>query len=227
MEILTKIPFRINIDGLLPALHVEKGSDDEKDLRALAGKIEPLIKPKAVYEASYIQSREDDKIKTGNTTFESRMLRVNLEKVERVFPYIATCGNELEKDAQAPGDLIKQYWIDNIKNAALNAAREFLVNYLKNKYAVGKLSSMNPGAGTENLWPIEQQKQLFAIFGNVEELIGVKLTESYLMVPNKTVSGIYYPAEVTFETCQLCPRENCVGRKAPYNEKVLKSYGSR
>ncbi|MBC8461851.1 MAG: hypothetical protein H8D67_28105 [Deltaproteobacteria bacterium] len=37
---------------------------------------------------------------------------------------------------------------------------------------------------------IEQQKELFSIFGNVEDLIGVKLTDSYLMIPNKSVSRL-------------------------------------
>ena len=37
--------------------------------------------------------------------------------------------------------------------------------------------------------------------------IGVTLTDTFLMLPNKTVSGIFYPTEVDFVTCQLCHRD--------------------
>jgi hypothetical protein len=74
---------------------------------------------------------------------------------------------------------------------------------------------MNPGS-LQN-WPITQQNELFSIFRNVEALIGVRLTQSCLMIPLKSVSGIYFPTQIKFESCQLCPREKCEGRRALYN----------
>jgi hypothetical protein len=75
---------------------------------------------------------------------------------------------------------------------------------------------MNPGSLAE--WPIGEQKLLFGLLGKVEELIGVQLTDSFLMLPIKTVSGIRFPKEGTYENCQLCPRQKCPGRKARYDE---------
>ena len=46
-----------------------------------------------------------------------------------------------------------------------------------------------------------------------------------LMLPRKSVSGIYFPSEVSFFSCQLCPRDRCDGRKAPYDETLAKQYG--
>jgi predicted transcriptional regulator len=37
------------------------------------------------------------------------------------------------------------------------------------------------------------------------------------MVPSKSVSGILFPTEQTFASCQLCPREGCPSRQAPYD----------
>jgi len=74
-------------------------------------------------------------------------------------------------------------------------------------------------------WPIEQQKPLFELFGDVQATIGVKLTDSLLMLPAKSVSGIYFPTETSFFSCQLCPRERCDSRKAKYNEKKAKEFG--
>ena len=48
-------------------------------------------------------------------------------------------------------------------------------------------------------------------------IIGVHLTESCMMVPTKTVSGLRFHLEESFESCMLCPRPDCPSRKAPYD----------
>lgn len=82
---------------------------------------------------------------------------------------------------------------------------------------------MSPGSLAD--WPIEEERPLFSILKGVEVSIGVKLTENLLMIPRKSVSGIYFPTEVTFYSCQLCPRQPCEGRKAQYNEDMAREYG--
>ncbi len=223
MEILNDIAFQLDMDTLLARLRVDKESQDAKDIQHLIERVAPLVKPKAVYEVSYIQYKGYDTVNVGRVTFTSRVLRVNLDKVERVFPYIATCGRELEKIVTATDDFMRRFWLDTVKDMALEASRKYLGNYLKRRYAVGQMSSMSPGAGSKDLWPIEQQKQLFSIFGNVEDLIGVRLTDSFLMIPNKSVSGIYFPTEIRFESCQLCPRKECLARRAPYDKNLLEA----
>ncbi|MBL7126991.1 MAG: hypothetical protein ISS58_07330 [Dehalococcoidales bacterium] len=83
---------------------------------------------------------------------------------------------------------------------------------------------MAPGSGAADVWPITQQKELFSIFGNVEDLIGVRLTDKYLMIPIKSVSGIFFQTKTTFITCQLCPREACIGRRAEYDLGLVGKY---
>jgi hypothetical protein len=82
---------------------------------------------------------------------------------------------------------------------------------------------MSPGSLPN--WPITEQKPLFSLIGKTEELVGVRLTDSMLMLPRKSISGIVFPTEVTFSSCQLCPRERCEGRKAPYDEALKEKYG--
>jgi hypothetical protein len=48
----------------------------------------------------------------------------------------------------------------------------------------------------------------------------VTLTDSFLMVPTKSVSGIVFPTEVSFESCRLCPRSDCPGRRAKYDPNL-------
>ena len=61
---------------------------------------------------------------------------------------------------------------------------------------------MNPGSLAD--WPLREQRPLFGLLGNVRAAIGVTLTPSLLMTPTKSVSGILFPSEETFASCQLC-----------------------
>ncbi|MCK4419605.1 vitamin B12 dependent methionine synthase [Candidatus Aerophobetes bacterium] len=224
MEVLNDIVFQVDMDTLLARLHIDKKSEDAKDIQHLLQSAASICKPKTIYEVSYIQDKGHNTVNIGGVIFTSRVLRVNLDKVERVFLYVATCGRELDEIVATTDDFMKQFWLDTIKEMALGSSIKYLDDYLKRRYALGQMSKMNPGSGAQDLWPIEEQKQLFSIFGNVKDLIGVELTDSFLMVPNKSVSGIYFPTEIRFESCQLCPREVCPGRKAPYDKNLLETY---
>ena len=226
MEILKNIPFELDFDKLLSKLSLEKDSEYTKEVESLVDSVTPVITPKAIYEVAYIQEKGEDTVNIDGVEFTSHVLRVNLDEVERVFPYIATCGKELDEVEISSDDFLARYWLDAIKEMALRKSMVYLYGYLKDQYALGKTSSMSPGSAAAEVWPIGQQKHLFSIFGDVEKMIGVKLTESCLMIPNKSVSGVILPTEVSFRSCQLCPREGCPGRSAPYDEDLLKKrYG--
>jgi hypothetical protein len=153
----------------------------------------------------------------GRARFVSKVLRANLDEAGRVFPYVATCGQELDAIPIESDDIFGQFCRDTLKEMALHAAMSHLVTHLKEAYSLETLASMNPGSGDINVWPIEQQRELFAFFGDVPESIGVVLTDSCLMVPNKSVSGLFYPSEDGFQSCQLCHREKCPNRRAPFD----------
>jgi len=85
------------------------------------------------------------------------------------------------------------------------------------------MSYMSPGSLKD--WAIEEQRPLFSILGDVEVSIDVRLNENLVMIPNKSLSGIYFPTEIPFYSCQLCPRKDCPARKASYDEKLAREYG--
>jgi hypothetical protein len=214
---LDAIPFDPDPAGLMEQLRLAPGTPEAAEFRALLGLLRPAARPRALYAAAYIDGRDEGSVTIGGVAYRSRVLAGNLEGLHRVFPYIATCGPELDEAADPGGDCLVQFWIDAVKTEALLAARAFLVDHLTRTFATGSLSSMNPGSGEVDLWPIEEQRLLFGYFGDTEALSGVRLTPSCLMVPNKTVSGIFFPREVTFTSCSLCRRENCVGRLAAFD----------
>lgn len=218
MEVLANIPIELKLEELLRRLRVEPDSPDADALAGLAERVREVGNPKAVVDMCYVESRANNTVEFGGVEFTSRVLAVNLERAHRVFPYIATCGRELDEIAGVEGDPIEGYWLDEMRIIALGAASAAVREHIEKEYRPGKMSSMSPGSLED--WPITQQEQLFAVFGDVEEKIGVRLTDSFLMVPMKSVSGLHFPTETSFESCQLCPRASCPGRRAPYDERL-------
>lgn len=222
MPILDNINVTISPDQLRKRLHIEKeqGLDEIQSLVEVALK---LINPRALYDVRYIDEKLDDAVVIDGRRFNSQVLRKNLDRVERVFLFVITIGAELGEQQAASTDILESYYLDIIGNIALDSARRHLKRHLKSTFAVEKMSSMAPGSLTD--WPVEQQAPLFDILGDVEAAIGVKLNDSLLMLPAKSISGIYFPTEVSFFSCQLCPRERCESRKAKYDPKLAKEYG--
>jgi len=220
LEVLDSIPVELDFLEVMKGLRQRKAM--EACVRELLDIVRPVVNPKAVYKVAYIDSRDGDSVCIDGVTFASHVLKVNLDKVERVFPYVATCGREVDEIAVPPDDIMKSYCLEMIKRRVVGTARSYLEDYLRRTYALGQMSRMSPGSLAD--WPITQQKELFSILGDVEALIGVRLTESFLMVPTKSVSGIFFPTEVKFESCQLCPRAVCEARRAPYDPQLAKKY---
>ena len=222
MEVLENIPTEINLTKVRSILHIERKGDWSR-ARKLVDTVFALAEPRGVYQTAFLEAKLKDSVKLAGVALTSAVLRKNLDPVERVFPYVVTLGPRVEAEIRATNGILSQFYLDMIANIALEAARNFLQNQLRSRYALEGLSSMAPGSLRD--WPIVEQKPLFSIIGDVEAAIGVRLTDAYLMIPNKSLSGIIFPTAVPFYSCQLCPREKCVGRKAGYNEKRAREFG--
>ncbi len=225
MEVFNSIPVDLEPSKVSKFIHMRSGNQQvERMVQELVEVTCSIAKPKVVYRVSYVDDKDGDTVTIDSVRFTGRLLRINLDQVERVFPYIATCGTELGEIAIPSNDVMKSFCFEEIKIIVLRSAVNYLSNHLAEHYALGKMSRMSPGSGPLESWPIAQQKELFSLFGGVEELIGVRLTKSCVMFPLKSVSGIYFPTEIKFESCQLCPREKCIGRRVSYDPELAKKY---
>ena len=223
MEILTEIAPALDSSTLLERVHLPRDSEDATAFLTWVDRARDVARPKVLYTEAFVEARGDDTIQIADVTFTSRMLRRKLDMVERVFPYVATCGHELDDVALPAGDVLVQYWWDVIKSEVLSAARTDLLAHLTARFRLGQTARMSPGSGDADVWPIEQQRLLFALLGGVTPFIGVILTGSCLMIPNKTVSGLLFPTERDFRTCQVCHRDACPNRSAPFDAAVWQS----
>jgi len=222
MELLDNIPVSFSVEQVLNRLRLDKGDKFSEEIQVLIDQVQDVARPKAIYDVCYISDKGEDSVEIGGVRFDSRILRVNLDQAERVFPHVATCGTEVEEIEIPPDDLMGKFILDIIKQLALSIATKYLREHVISMYKPGKMSAMAPGALED--WPISEQKKLFSLFDDVEGQIGVELTDTFLMLPLKSVSGMYFATEVTFESCELCPRERCPGRRAKYDEKAKDKY---
>jgi hypothetical protein len=222
MPVLDDIAIKLDFEAVRRRLHLKR-DEDIQFARQIVDSAQPLIEPAVLYKIAYIEEKLAEDVIVEGFRFSSQVLRKNLEKTGRVFPFVVTIGEKFGEKLEATDDLLEKYYLDTIGNVALNQVRKALNNHIKDTFALKKTAFMAPGSLPN--WPIQQQKPLFELLGNVRTAIGVKLTDTYLMLPAKSVSGIYFPTQTSFFSCQLCPRERCESRKAKYNAKLAEEYG--
>ena len=223
MKLLTDIPFEIDTADLLKKVRAEPGTGDAASVETLIARAAKIGRPKAMYRESWVDAVDGDTVTIDGIAFESRTLAMNLDGVGRVFPFIATCGRELDEAGAESDDFLADFWWDTIKAALLAAAIKYMNSHLDTHFLLPKTSAMSPGSGDTDVWPIEQQRGLFALFGGRAVDIGVELTGSFLMIPNKTISGIRFTTESDFRSCKVCRRENCVSRSAVFDRELWES----
>jgi len=216
--VLNDIRFEVDLDVFLGKLRISEHPECEKRAVELARRAEAIARPRAMYRVAYIESKGDDTVVAEGTRLTSRVLQVNLEKTHRIFPFVATCGRRLYEWSQTIDDVLDRFFVDTLMEMACRVALDAKRKHLADHVGPGRLSMMTPGSLPD--WPIEQQRPLFQMLGNVREAIGVELTDSFLMVPVKSVSGIAFSLDTDFTSCQLCPRDVCAGRRAAYDSDL-------
>lgn len=220
MEIIENIPVTLAPEDVARRLRLDPARAGFASLGELAGLARSLVHLRAVYDISYVGVKGHETVEISGVVFRSRVLRHNLDLAQKVFPFIMTVGSKLEGTAASLGDLLKQYYLEEMANIVLEQAASWLAEKLSHRWGFPGLSNMSPGSLED--WPITEQTKLFSLFGDTEKSIGVKLRDSMLMVPRKSISGILFPSEEGFISCRLCPRENCPSRKAAYDREAGK-----
>ena len=198
-------------------LEAMANEDTAEELAELLDEAQQLADPVILFSVCAAEGAGEKSVRVNGVEVKSALAAEKLSGRNRCFPYVATCGKALEEwSKQYADDLLTEYWADEIKKYYVGRVRQAFYHDLKEQYHItGHLTSLNPGSITA--WPLSGQAELFAVLGGktfVEEAIGVTYTESYLMLPSKSVSGIAFESEVFYENCQFCPLKNCPGRRA-------------
>jgi len=221
---LDKIPVKTTFEDALKRLSIEEEEDIEL-VRGLFQTAKDIARPKALYREAFVEDISGGDVRIDGIAFHSDILAMNLKNVHRVFAYVCTSGTEVDDWSHAEKDYVVSLWLDIIKEMFLHEAIAYFREHLKDAFQITKMSAINPGSGNKENWPIAQQKPLFSLIGNVKEEIGVTLTESYLMVPVKSTSGLFFPSDKEYVNCALCSRERCPGRRVEFDRELYSQIG--
>lgn len=219
--LIDNIDFDPNIASIANKLHISEDADEYIELKDLLDEVKKVAHPKAVYKPVFIEETGEEYVILDGQKMLSKVMPQNLKDVNRVFAYVATCGKEIKEYAKTVTDYLHSWWMNSIMEFILRDAITTLRARVKRDFELGKLASMSPGSLPD--WPISEQKKLFSVIGDVEDIIGVTLTDSMLMVPAKTVSGFYFETDTDYVNCQLCTKVNCPNRRQPFDEEKYKS----
>jgi hypothetical protein len=181
-----------------------------------------IARPLGLYKVSSAHTTGTDKTGIDGVMFSSIVLNKLLAGRDVVIPFIVTEGKELDAFQTAPGDMMKLFYLDMAKTMITANAIQYLRKHVEEKYGLPKTALMNPGEIDD--WLISEQRPLFELFGDVEKQIGVKLTGGGVMKPIKSRSGIIFPNESGFESCQLCLQGRCPGRRCKFEPELYKFY---
>lgn len=171
-----------------------------------------LIHPRALVGFHPVESIGDGRIcLRGGAEVESRVLASLLASASEIILAVATVGDAVERRAEEyfdRGDSSRAFALDGWGTSALVSFGRALYRHLQ-KMAEGKgknLSiSFSPGHSD---WPLEQQGVIFGLLPS--DRIGVRLTDSYLMIPKKSTSMIAGLGEDVVSRgskCDYCPRQ--------------------
>ncbi len=147
-----------------------------------------------------------------------RIIDRQLQGSEAYALFVATSGTEYEAFQQRllkEGDMVRVFVADALGSVIAEKTADRMEETLQqsiDKLGWHRTNRFSPGYCG---WHVSQQQLLFPLFG-VKEPCGIQLTDSSLMVPIKSVSGIiglgrsvrYLPY-----TCGLCDFKNCYKRR--------------
>lgn len=140
-----------------------------------------------------------------------------LKRSQSVALFLCTAGEqigEVSRQLIAEKDFLKGYIYDVAGSEIVEAAADIMQKKLMEKMQLEGLLITNRFSPGYCGWNVSEQHKLFQLIP--ENFCGIRLTESALMVPIKSISGIIgIGRNVKFNpyTCSLCDFENCLYRK--------------
>jgi len=163
---------------------------------------------KAIYESLELEEIRNDKIiLTGGIVIENKLLsKVFYGSSELLFCVIALSGYEYLEEAE--DDIIYKLLLDGWGTAFVEMAYKWLkkeISYKLEKMELHTTHSFSPG---QNGLPLDMQKFIFEYLEPSK--IGATLNCSYMMHPQKSISGIIGIGSCNSESgispCDLCER---------------------
>lgn len=153
-----------------------------------------------------------------------RIVSNQLKKMDNIALFACTAGPEIgaySKKLMHEGDFVKGYIADVVGSEIVESAMDKIQNDLEQKMEAQGLHITDRYSPGYCGWSVGEQHKLFSFFPN--NFCGITLTESSLMQPMKSVSGVIgIGANVQRKgyVCQMCDMVNCIYREKKEAKKA-------
>jgi hypothetical protein len=177
-----------------------------------------LVKPSYSYLVSRVELVYGSSVLLDNgTVFNSEIVAHALKKADDVIVFALTIGNELEDEAARlarEGLILQATTLETIGSLYTEHLADWLETRIGDLAHVwGRTASRRFSPGHCD-WDVSQQKQVFRLLR--DDCAGIRLTDSCLMIPRKSISGIIGigDSDITdYNPCTTCDKQDCVGRR--------------
>jgi len=183
------------------------------------------LKNKESVEGGYVIKKGcvlEDSIQVEDLLFETgRDINKHFRNATYFAVFVCTAGNEISeraKELSAEGQLLEGYIVDVLGSVIVEKAMDKMQEALKIQMEERVLHISNRYSPGYCAWDVHEQKKLFSFFS--EGFCHVKLSDSCLMQPIKTVSGMIGIGEkVKFHkhVCHACNSVNCIYRNISHS----------
>jgi hypothetical protein len=153
-----------------------------------------------------------------NTTFNlGRQVCGYIKEATQVALFLCTAGEDFTRmtnQLNEQGDIMEAYILDAIGSLTVENAMDRIQEHLKSAMGIQGMNISNRYSPGYCNWPLSDQKMLFNLIG--ENPTGVRLSDSCLMTPRKSVSGIIgIGANLRHHKygCEVCTNSSCIYRK--------------
>lgn len=221
MEKFLLTPRIIPGDDALAALS-EAWSDDRDLIDKMWKHASDIAAPRAIIRECKVNIIvRGSAVEIDGVSIKSGLMAENFAELDVVYPYAVSCGRELYEWYLSLDDMIEQYIADEISKIYLYKMVDFVYGFMNEKFVPdGRLASMNPGS-LPDAWTLTGQRELFSILKTADTDVGITLTESCLMLPSKSLSGIFFASDTEYENCMYCPRIRCPRRRADFAGRAI------
>jgi hypothetical protein len=149
-----------------------------------------------------------------------------ISKVDQFVFFIMTAGKGIELQAQkylSGDDPLLGYIYDVIGSLTVETGVEKTLKEIEEDFLQDGLMISNPYSPGYCGWPVTDQQKFFALFNN--NTCGIKLSETCLMDPIKSISGIIGVGKNIKKqpySCAICDLKNCLYRdKSQLSDSVI------
>jgi hypothetical protein len=139
-----------------------------------------------------------------------------IKKSEWIVLFVCTIGSEMEKWSRQllnNGDSVKGYLVDMIASLTVESVTDYLHDYIGELMLKRGLKITNRYSPGYCNWAVSEQHLLFSLLP--PNFCGITLTESALMVPIKSISGIIgagHQVKRKEYICDKCGVKDCTYR---------------